>query len=289
MRAWFWTTRELSFASLTPTFTFHRAKLCDFGLSVKKDNRITGTPFWLAPEYLRGQTQYNSMCDIFSMGIVLYEIYARSDPYKGEDFRDTLRKVCDRRVNKRPGIPGICPPKLADLMKKCWNPDPFFRPTSKDLDSALLDMNMRDAEPLTTEEQLQNKARKERATGDMLYELFPRHVADQLKAGQKVEPEQHEEVTVVFSDIVVSFPPENILKSSLVSVALTADRLSLRSTSPIFRELFRHSRYPRCWIACTWRSTRSPVRITFSRWKPLGSEFICGDIRYQAACARVHY
>lgn len=36
----------------------------------------------------------------------------------------------------------------------------------------------------------------------MLYELFPKKVADQLKAGQKVEPEQHEEVTVVFSDIV---------------------------------------------------------------------------------------
>lgn len=33
-------------------------------------------------------------------------------------------------------------------------------------------------------------------------QLFPRHIADQLKAGQKVEPEQHELVTVIFSDIV---------------------------------------------------------------------------------------
>ena len=57
------------------------------------------------------------------------------------------------------------------------------------------------AEPLTCEEQAQN-VRRERATGDMLYELFPKKVADRLKAGLKVEPEQHEEVTVVFSDIV---------------------------------------------------------------------------------------
>jgi hypothetical protein len=172
------------------------------------------------------------MCDIFSIGIIMYEIYARQDPYQGEDFRDTLRKVCDRRVNKRPGVPESCPAKIADTMKKCWSvrtwshsdcpncrkfdfshirvvcifslmdqPDPFFRPSAKDLDTLFLDMNSRDAEPLTTEEQLQARARKERSTEDMLYELFPRHVADQLKAGKKVEPENHEEVTVVFSDI----------------------------------------------------------------------------------------
>lgn len=95
----------------------------------------------------------------------------------------------------------MCPPKIADIMKKCWSPDPFFRPSAKDLDTQFLDMNMRDAEPLTTEEQ--EEARRKRLNkGDMLYELFPKHIADQLKAGQKVEPENHEEVTVVFSDIV---------------------------------------------------------------------------------------
>jgi len=176
-----------------------RAKLCDFGLSTKKQSLITGTPFWLAPEYLRGQTGYTTQCDIYSVAIVLYEMYAREDPYKGEDFRDTLRKVCDRRVNKRPVIPSTCPQKMADLMKKCWSPDPFFRPQAKDLDTTLLDMNMRDCEPMSVDEQ---NARKERPTGDMLYDLFPKHVADQLKAGQKVEPESHDEVTIVFSDIV---------------------------------------------------------------------------------------
>ena len=177
-----------------------RAKLCDFGLSTKKQSLITGTPYWLAPEYLRGQTGYTTMCDIYSCAIILYEIYAREDPYKGEDFRDTLRKVCDRRVNKRPGIPETCPPKIVEIMKKCWSPDPSYRPQAKDLDTQFLDMNIRDAEPLTCEEQ--DALREKRRTGDMLYEIFPKHIADQLKAGQKVEAENHEEVTVVFSDIV---------------------------------------------------------------------------------------
>ena len=43
-----------------------RAKLCDFGLSTKAENTITGTPLWLAPEYLRGETKYNTTCDMYS-------------------------------------------------------------------------------------------------------------------------------------------------------------------------------------------------------------------------------
>lgn len=177
-----------------------RAKLCDFGLSLKKSGSITGTPFWLAPEYLRGEKEYNPACDIYSVGIILYEIYARKNPYEGEDFRETLRKVCNRRVNKRPDIPVTTPPKVVDLMKRCWHRDPAFRPDARVLDATLMDMNTRDVEQVTSEElRIQQR---ERASGDMLYEIFPKHIADALKAGQKVEPETHDLVTIVFSDIV---------------------------------------------------------------------------------------
>lgn len=192
---------DLKGRNLLIDFRF-RAKLCDFGLSVKTDSRgVSGTPYWLAPEYLRGQTKYTTECDIYSAGIVIYEIYARRDPYVGEDFRETLRKICDRRINKRPEVPKECPSKMIDLMKKCWNPDPSSRPAAKDIDTALLDMSSPDAEPLQVEERRQS-VRKERSTGEMLYDLFPKHVADQLKAGLKVEPENHDMVTVIFSDVV---------------------------------------------------------------------------------------
>ena len=75
-----------------------RAKLCDFGLSAKK-KQISGTPYFLAPEYLKGKQSYSPQCDIYSLGIVIYEIYSRQDPYKGENFKEVLRKVCDRRVS----------------------------------------------------------------------------------------------------------------------------------------------------------------------------------------------
>jgi hypothetical protein len=84
---------------------------------------------------------------------------------------------------------------MIDLMKKCWSPDSTFRPPARDLDMTLMDMSAGDVEPVEPEN-------AKHRTGDMLYELFPRHVAEALKAGEKVEPETHELVTVIFSDIV---------------------------------------------------------------------------------------
>ncbi|CAB9522115.1 activated protein kinase catalytic subunit alpha-1 [Seminavis robusta] len=176
-----------------------RAKVADFGLSSgKKKSGISGTPYFMAPEYLRGKSEYTTQCDIYSFAIILYEIYARKDPYQGENRREVMRRVVDPRYNKRPEIPECCPPKMVDIMKKAWSPDPFFRPQAKDLDMMFMDMGMRDTDPLAAGENV----RPERATGDMLYDLFPKHIADALKAGQKVEPENHDMVTVVFSDIV---------------------------------------------------------------------------------------
>lgn len=101
----------------------------------------------------------------------------------------------------RPPVPDTCPPRMVDIMKKCWSPDQFFRPQAKDLDQLFMDMSMQDAEPLNRAE-LAFKTRTEKPTGDMLYEVFPKHIADALKAGQKVEPEDHENVTVFFSEII---------------------------------------------------------------------------------------
>ena len=61
-------------------------------------------------------------------------------------------------------MPDCCPPRVVDIMKKCWSPDPFFRPHAKDLDMLFMDMSMQDAEPLSKE----HLARAERPTGGML-------------------------------------------------------------------------------------------------------------------------
>jgi len=136
---------------------------------------------------------------MYSMGIIINEIYSRKRPYEGEavNIKLLLTNICDRKVNRRPNIPETMPPKMKDLMKKLWSGDPHVRPRAKELDMTLMEMNVNDTEQLT-QEQLNARPRTE----DMLDELFPKHIAEAIKAGKKIEPESHDLVTIVFSDIV---------------------------------------------------------------------------------------
>ncbi|CAJ1941384.1 unnamed protein product [Cylindrotheca closterium] len=177
-----------------------RAKVCDFGLAVKGKNDLSGTLYWLAPEYLRRRSEYNATCDIYSVGMILYEIYSRKTPYEGEQLRKVLRKVCDPRINYRPALPGTCPKRMTEVMTRCWSSDASYRHQAKDLDMIFGEMTSRDADPLL--EESNTRVRTEVATGDMLYKVFPKKVADKLRHGEKVEPENHDNVTIFFSDIV---------------------------------------------------------------------------------------
>eukprot|EP00980_Cylindrotheca_fusiformis_P006580 scaffold1387_cov103-Cylindrotheca_fusiformis.AAC.2 len=182
-----------------------RAKVADFGLSTKTKNVLSG---WhqntckgelitMDPAmFMRSvrahwrlfrapvDTQLSHLCDSFT-GMIIYEIYSRQIPYEGQVPRKVLRRVCDPRINYRPASPATCPKRMAELMKKCWGRNPSLRPEAKDLDIIFNDMTAHDAEPLVAKEN--TRLRTEVASGDMLYQVFPKKVADQLKAGQKVE------------------------------------------------------------------------------------------------------
>ena len=61
-------------------------KLLDFGLSWRRetmpDPKLGGTPPYLAPERLRGAPP-SPLCDVYSLGMVLYELIAGQLPYSG--------------------------------------------------------------------------------------------------------------------------------------------------------------------------------------------------------------
>eukprot|EP00002_Diphylleia_rotans_P006635 TRINITY_DN159_c0_g1_i7.p1 TRINITY_DN159_c0_g1~~TRINITY_DN159_c0_g1_i7.p1 ORF type:complete len:2480 (-),score=532.94 TRINITY_DN159_c0_g1_i7:244-7683(-) len=103
-------------------------KVADFGFArAKADNQTMtkcGTRAWLAPEILRG-LKYDEKADVFSFGIMAWEVASRQRPYS--DIEPV--KIGFEVVNgTRPVPPKNADPVLVSLMKRCWDPEPTKRP-----------------------------------------------------------------------------------------------------------------------------------------------------------------
>jgi len=93
-------------------------------------NKVYGVMSYVAPEVLRGQP-YTQASDIYSFGIVAYELFANDYPYLEADDMELALKVCR---GYRPNMDEIKVPQLLkDLIKQCWNADPKKRPSSEEL------------------------------------------------------------------------------------------------------------------------------------------------------------
>eukprot|EP00978_Attheya_sp_CCMP212_P032773 scaffold129474_cov61-Attheya_sp.AAC.2 len=190
-----------------------RAKVADFGLSQKKRVGATGTPLWMAPELLRNESENTPASDVYSFGIILYEVYSRKDPYYGEDIGKILYEVADPNVNKRPAVPENTPPTIVTIMHDTVLGDVDSRPTFEELDLRLKRLDISNVEPTIQTRKEDQKAKRNSA---LLYDIFPKHVADGLSQGRKVEPDKRDCVTIFMSDIVGFTKISSNLSSSKV-------------------------------------------------------------------------
>ncbi|KAH0795865.1 TKL family protein kinase [Histomonas meleagridis] len=110
------------------------AHICDFGFSRNEDDVMTGnvgTPHWMAPELLGCSVNYTSKVDVYSYGILLWEIVSESLPYEGMASLQIVQQVYIN--NLRPQIPKNAPTAVKELIKKCWDRNPDVRPTFKEI------------------------------------------------------------------------------------------------------------------------------------------------------------
>jgi len=89
------------------------AKVFDFGIArlpnqnqkITQQGALLGTPEYMAPEQLLAQDVIDARCDIYALGISLYEALAGTVPFEG-NFGEVLLKVCTQPM---PSLVERCP------------------------------------------------------------------------------------------------------------------------------------------------------------------------------------
>ena len=151
----------------------------------------------MAPELLSNSTPNTTSSDVYAFGITLYEMFARKDPYEGEDPVGVLKLVCDPAVNKRPVMPRDCPSQLRALMSDCVVADPEERPSFEEVDKRLKRVDVKNVKITQSQSKIGFKD-----SAVSLNDIFPQHIAEALRDGRPVEAEHRDIVTIFFSDIV---------------------------------------------------------------------------------------
>eukprot|EP00041_Stephanoeca_diplocostata_P036565 m.1340191 g.1340191 ORF g.1340191 m.1340191 type:complete len:1015 (+) comp24890_c1_seq5:1195-4239(+) len=121
-------------------------KITDFGLartfsnsqSRGHDSGTMGTFQWMAPESIR-HGSYSKASDVWSFGVVFWELMTSQVPYKGLPGGTVVYTV-GVRGSSLP-IPNNCPPRFRECLHKCWQSDPSQRPGFQRLLSVLQDMD----------------------------------------------------------------------------------------------------------------------------------------------------
>ncbi|XP_006274569.2 mitogen-activated protein kinase kinase kinase 21 isoform X2 [Alligator mississippiensis] len=105
-------------------------KITDFGLAREwhKTTKMSaaGTYAWMAPEVIKC-SMFSKGSDIWSYGVLLWELLTGEVPYRGIDGLAVAYGVAVNKLTLP--IPSTCPEPFAKLMKECWEQDPHIRPS----------------------------------------------------------------------------------------------------------------------------------------------------------------
>ncbi|MBK7867077.1 MAG: serine/threonine protein kinase [Ignavibacteriales bacterium] len=110
-----------------------QVKIVDFGLSssqsserITRKNEILGTPAYLPPEYLTGN-EHSAKGDLFSLGMIIYELFVGINPIKGDNLTETLSKISSFSIQDLNLDSLHLPESIRLILLKTLNEDPEKR------------------------------------------------------------------------------------------------------------------------------------------------------------------
>ncbi|KAK1151095.1 mitogen-activated protein kinase kinase kinase 12-like [Acipenser oxyrinchus oxyrinchus] len=135
-------------------------KISDFGTSRVLSDKSTkmsfaGTVAWMAPEVIRNEP-VSEKVDIWSFGVVLWEMLTGEVPYKDVDSSAIIWGVGNNSLQLP--IPESCPDGFKILLRQCWNCKPRNRPSFRQI---LLHLDIASADLLSTPQETYFKSQAE--------------------------------------------------------------------------------------------------------------------------------
>lgn len=127
-----------------------KVKILDFGLAKRqaleagpdpeaptqaetKAGEVLGTPHYMSPEQALGR-QVDHRSDLFSLGVVLYELAAGRRPFSGQAFGEVANNIINHRPERLTKFRDQVPPELERIIFKCLEKNLEYRyPSAKDL------------------------------------------------------------------------------------------------------------------------------------------------------------
>ena len=108
-------------------------KIADLGIStVLRTTQLArtqiGTPLYIAPEVWKHRP-YDNKCDIWSLGVLLYEMMTFSYPFTGRDQKELAQRVCLGKYT----LPRRYSPDLISVVRKLLQVNPVLRPSIDEL------------------------------------------------------------------------------------------------------------------------------------------------------------
>uniref|UniRef100_A0A8C7H742 mitogen-activated protein kinase kinase kinase n=1 Tax=Oncorhynchus kisutch TaxID=8019 RepID=A0A8C7H742_ONCKI len=135
-------------------------KISDFGTSKEMSDKSTkmsfaGTVAWMAPEVIRNEP-VSEKVDIWSFGVVLWEMLTGEVPYKDVDSSAIIWGVGNNSLNLP--VPESCPDGFKILLRQCWSSKPRNRPSFRQI---LLHLDIASADLLSTPQETYFKSQAE--------------------------------------------------------------------------------------------------------------------------------
>ncbi len=106
--------------------------ITDFGLAgvaTEISDIRSGTPAYMAPEQLTGR-EVTQRSDIYSLGLVLYELFTGKRAYEGKSYDEILQDGHDRAPSRPSTLVKDLDPAIERVILHCLEPNPNDRPSS---------------------------------------------------------------------------------------------------------------------------------------------------------------